>query len=270
MRFDDFDFHLPEAAIARRPLPDRDRARLLVLDRATGDVSHHRVGDLPDLLRPGDRLVLNDSRVGAVTWPRYLAHLARAVGDDGPPPDFYNTVYARTDGSLAPPSAGLNLSRATLDRLASRGIGTSPVTHHVGAVTYRHADDHAPLTDHVMEAERFTIPASTAHEIATTKADGGRVVAVGTTTTRALEHAARHGGLDDLGVDRVGTADLFITPGHEFAVLDGLLTGLHAPRTTLFVLICAFAGRAPVLEAYREALAEGYRWYTLGDSMLIL
>jgi len=332
MRFSDFDFDLPPTSIAREPIPDRDDARLLVLRRATGEVAHHRMRDLPDLLEGGDRLVVNNSRVtpsmvevggqrialgqnratrrweplgaaaavirpdrdrvglsgaaaalalappevvdrvrhrdGKVTWPRYLAHLEPDEGVE-PVPAFYNTVYARVEGSVAPPSGGLNLSEGTLAALAAGGVDRSTVTHHVGHVTFRRPADDTLLRDHAMEGERFAISAATAGEIAATKAAGGRVVSVGTTSTRALEYAALHGGLVP-GVDRVGVADLFIRPGHEFAVADGLLTGLHAPKTTLLVLVCAFGGREAVLEASRQAVAEGYRWYTLGDSMLIL
>ncbi len=332
MRFADFDFHLPETSIACQPIADRDDARLLVLHRSTGAVTHHRMRDLPNLLRAGDRLVVNNSRVtpsmveiggqrialgqdprtrnweplgdaaavirpdrgrvrvtgpaaalahaspeivdrvrhyeGKVIWPRYLAHLEPTAAE-APVPDFYNTVYARHEGSVAPPSGGLNLSAATLDRLADRGIDRSEVTHHVGHVTFRRPDDDTRLSEHTMEGERFAIAAETVDGILATNAAGGRVVSVVAATTRTKEHAALHGGLQP-GVDRVGVADLFLQPGHDFAVLDGLLTGLHAPKTTLFVLVCAFGGRDAVLDAYRQAVAEGYRWYTLGDSMLIL
>jgi S-adenosylmethionine:tRNA ribosyltransferase-isomerase len=156
-----------------------------------------------------------------------------------------------------------------LRRLLDRGVDRSTITHHVGHVTFCRPPDDTVLEDHAMEGERFAIPAATIREIEATRASGGRVVSVGTTSTRALGYAALRGGLVP-GVDRVGVADLFIQPGHEFAVLDGLLTGLHAPKTTLFVLVSAVDGREAVLEAYRQAVVEGYRWYTLGDSMLIL
>ena len=343
MRFDDFDFELPEHLIAREPLADRDTARLVIVDRASETIDHVRMGDLPDVLRDHAddwHVVVNESRVmpstlevrdggaprrvafgrdpatqrwqalgdprdvvhprrtarntsaaaellaevnpysmeqllaedGQITLPRYLAHLEDVVAaDPSASPAFYNTVYARVTGSVAPPSGGINLSRATLDALSAAGIGRSGLVHHVGAVTFRHptVED---VADHSMAGERFAISQRTAAEIVKAKAAGKRLLSVGTTSTRALEHVAATGGLGAPGaaVGRVGVADLFITPAHRFRLVDGLLTGLHAPRTTLFVLVASVGGRELVLEAYEQAKARGYRWYTLGDSMLIV
>jgi S-adenosylmethionine:tRNA ribosyltransferase-isomerase len=347
MSFDDFLFDLPQDLIAREPLADRDRARLLVLDRAAGTIQHAHVGDLPDILseragRLGERwhMVMNESRVvpstlsvedagdrrrvafgrdattqrwmplgdprdvvhprraarntsaaadllaqanpysmeqlladdGQITLPRYLAHLEEVVkADPSPSPAFYNTVYARVSGSVAPPSGGINLSHGTLAKLAGDGVGQSRIVHHVGAVTFRHPTVDR-LAEHAMAGERFAISQGAAQGIVDAKEGGRRILAVGTTSTRALEHVAAHGGLGRPGAatGRVGVADLFITPEHDFKLVDGLLTGLHAPRTTLFVLVCSLAGRELVLQAYEEAKAHGYRWYTLGDSMLVL
>ncbi len=345
MSFDDFLFDLPQDLIAREPLADRDRARLVVLDRAAGTVEHARVGDLPDILaerreRLGERwhVVMNESRVvpstlevedagsrtrvafgrdpstqrwmplgdpqdvvhprrsarntsaaaqllteanpfsmeqllaedGQITLPRYLAHLEEAVkADPSPSPAFYNTVYARIEGSVAPPSGGINLTHGTLAKLAGAGVSQSRIVHHVGAVTFRHPTVDQ-LAEHAMEGERFAISQSAAEGIVSAKESGRRILAVGTTSTRALEHVAATGGLGRPAMGRVGVADLFITPEHDFELVDGLLTGLHAPRTTLFVLVCSLAGRDLVLRAYEEAKALGYRWYTLGDSMLVL
>ena len=347
MRFDDFAFDLPQELIAREPLPDRDRARLLVVDRTAQTIDHARVGDLPDLLadraaRLGERwhMVVNTSRVvpstlevedgdqrrrvafgrdpaslrwqplgdpgdvvhprrvarntsaaaellatqnpysmeqllaedGQITLPRYLAHLEAVVrADPNPSPDFYNTVYARVSGSVAPPSGGINLSHRTLHRLGAGGVGRSSLVHHVGAVTFRHPTVDA-VADHAMEGERFAISQRAASEIVAAKAAGHKILSVGTTSTRALEHVAKRGGLGAPGAaaGRVGVADLFITPTHRFQIVDGLLTGLHAPRTTLFVLVCSIGGTELVLDAYEQAKARGYRWYTLGDSMLVL
>ena len=209
---------------------------------------------------------------GHVTLPRYLAHLEDVVqADPSDSPAFYNTVYARVSGSVAPPSGGINLSHGTLARLSAAGVGRSGIVHHVGAVTFRHptVDD---VADHAMEGERFAISQRAAREIVDAKASGKRILAVGTTSTRALEHVAATGGLGEPGaaVGRVGVADLFITPKHAFKLVDGLLTGLHAPKTTLFLLVASVAGRELVLDAYEQARERGYRWYTLGDSMLVL
>ncbi|MCO4771999.1 MAG: S-adenosylmethionine:tRNA ribosyltransferase-isomerase [Deltaproteobacteria bacterium] len=337
MTFDDFVFELPDHLIARRPLEDRDRARLVVVNPEAGTIEHARTGDLPDILSdhqddwqvvvnesrvipstlevPGDespvafgvdpatsrwqplgdprdvvhphRVARNTSRAatalasspqferllrteGRPTLPRYLAHLAADIAGD-PSPAFYNTVYARVAGSVAPPSGGINLSPETLRRLRQQGTPRSALVHHVGAVTFRHPDS-ADLSGHRMEGERFAISQRTAERIVSNKAAGRRLLAVGTTSTRALEYVGLNGGLGtpDAPHGRVGVADLFITPEHRFAMVDGLLTGLHAPRTTLFVLVASLAGRDLVMEAYEQAKARQYRWYTLGDSMLVL
>ncbi len=207
---------------------------------------------------------------GQITLPRYLAHLEDVVrADPSPSPAFYNTVYARVEGSVAPPSGGINLSHGTLGALAGAGVGQSRIVHHVGAVTFRHPTVER-LDAHRMEGERFAISQRAAQDIGAAKDAGRRILAVGTTSTRALEYVAATGGLGRPATGRVGVADLFITPEHQFKLVDGLLTGLHAPRTTLFVLVCSLAGRDLVLRAYEEAKARRYRWYTLGDSMLVL
>ena len=207
---------------------------------------------------------------GAVTLPRYLTELASEFRP-GAVPAFYDTVYGRVPGSVAPPSGGINLSRSTLAGLQAQGVPVSTLVHHVGAVTFRHPTV-PDLASHRMEGERFAVSPEAAEAIVRRRAEGRKLLAVGTTSTRALEHVARTGGLGEPGaaVGRVGVADLFITPAHRFGLVDGLLTGLHAPRTTLFVLVCSLAGRELVLEAYAQARAERYRWYTLGDSMLVL
>ncbi len=344
----DFDYELPEAAIAQRPLP-RGEARLLVLD-AAGAGRHRRVHDLPALLARGDLLVVNDTRVvparlfarrepgggrvelllvekvGPTEWDalvkpgrrarpgtrltldakltaEMVARPPAAAGDgegDGrrrvrfsvpvephlerlghvplPPyikrPDTaadraaYQTVYARHPGAIAAPTAGLHLSRELLARLEEAGIERTAVTLHVGIGTFK------PVTaelvhEHVMERERWEVSDATAAAIDRARARGGRVVAVGTTVVRTLEAAARAAAAPPGRVAAgAGSTDLFIVPGFAFRVVDALLTNFHLPRSTLLMLVAAFAGRERVLAAYREAVAAGYRFYSYGDAML--
>jgi S-adenosylmethionine:tRNA ribosyltransferase-isomerase len=333
----DFDYRLPAERIAQRPLP-RGEARLLVLD-AVGEERHRRVRDLPELLRPGDLLVVNDTRVlparlfarapgGAevelllverraeTEWDALVkpgrrarpgARLALAAGlevevlatsADGrrrlrfsspiephldrlghvplPPyikrPDEpadrerYQTIFAQKPGAIAAPTAGLHFTPELLTALAARGVERSALTLHVGIGTFK------PVTtelvhEHRMERERFVIPPDLAAAVARTRGRGGRVVAVGTTVARALEGSALLSGGSILAGE--GATDLFITPGHRFLVVDLLFTNFHLPRSTLLMLVAAFAGREPVLAAYREAVERGYRFYSYGDAMLV-
>ena len=179
--------------------------------------------------------------------------------------DLYNyqTVYAKDRGSVAAPTAGLHFDEPLLARIRARGVRTAAVTLHVGAGTYQPVRAHA-LADHQMHRERYLIPADTVAAIEATRARGGRVVAVGTTATRVLE--SRGGAL----MAGPGSTDLFIQPGFPFKLVDVLITNFHLPRSTLLMLVSAFAGREHVLEAYRCAVREGYRFYSYGDAMLIL
>ena len=332
----DFDYELPAASIAQRPL-ERGSARLLCLDAAPG-ARHRRVGELAEILRPGDLLVVNDTRViparlygegrggapvelllveklEATLWDalakpgrrtrrgdrvRFAAGLEAevvAVGADGrrsfrfsepvephlealghvPLPPYikradeprdrevYQTIFAREPGAIAAPTAGLHFDAALLGRLAAAGLERAAVTLHVGIGTFK------PVTaelvhEHRMERERFSIPPATAAAIRAARAGGGRVVAVGTTVVRTLEAAALLAGGEPLAGS--GSTDLFITPGFRFLVVDVLLTNFHLPRSTLLMLVAAFAGRERVLAAYREAIREGYRFYSYGDAML--
>jgi len=315
----------------------------MVLPREGGAVRHHVFRDLPDLLAPGDLLVLNRSRViparllgrrsrggeaeilllrdkgdgrfEAMVRPgRHLRPGQRVTVDDDlsvvvesealaadgrrqvrllsrrrdvaaglercghtplPPyirrPDRpldrerYQTVYAREAGSIAAPTAGLHFTAALLARLREHGIETAEVVLHVGPGTFR------PVTaerveDHVVEPEPFSVPKETAVAVAAARARGGRVVAVGTTTVRVLETVARaEGGIEA----REGEAGLVIVPGFAFRVVDALVTNFHLPRSSLLLLVAAFAGRERVLAAYAEAIEEGYRFYSYGDAMLI-
>jgi S-adenosylmethionine:tRNA ribosyltransferase-isomerase len=337
----DFDYPLPPEAIAQEALEDRDASRLLVLPPEGGPPRDHLFRDLPALLRPGDLLVVNRSRVfparlvgkrdgggkaeilllrdlGGGAWeafvrpgrrlrPGAVVHVApgvdvvvesAAVGPEArrrvrllaegdpvqaletvgrvplPPyirrPDRaddkarYQTVYAKEPGSVAAPTAGLHFTPTVLSTLRARGIAVAEIVLHVGPGTFRPvAVEDVSL--HRVEPEPLVVPAETASEVSAARARGGRVVAVGTTVVRALETAARGDGT----VSAVESeTDLVIVPGHTFQVVDVLVTNFHLPRSSLLLLVAAFAGRERVLEAYREAVARGYRFYSYGDAML--
>jgi len=342
-----YDYSLPAELVAQEPLADRSAARLLVVGRATGGLRHRHVRDLPEILRPGDLVVVNDSRVvparlvgrrektggrweglflrvdeatgawqilahtrgrpaigervllegrdggataaltlvgragggswlaapdaagspeailervGHVPLPGYIRGGVEAAGDR----ERYQTVYARASGSAAAPTAGLHFTTELLERLAARGIERASVTLHVGLGTFRPITAER-LDDHVMHTEWCGCPAETVAAVAAARGRGGRVVAVGTTAARTLESAARAATAGGWS----GTTDLFIRPGFEFRVVDCLLTNFHMPRTTLMVLVSAFAGRELILRAYDEAIRERYRFLSYGDAMLL-
>ena len=340
MNVDEFDYDLPRELIAQAPAETRDASRLLVLRRATGAVEDRAFADLPGLLRAGDCLVVNDSRViparvlaeddagrpvellfveplNENTWRALVrpgrrckpgAHLRaggvrlRVMGADpdgarviareqgtiaalleshGLPPlppyiarhakpapedwERYQTVYATAPGSVAAPTAGLHFTREVLERLSAAGVEVHAVTLHVGPATFRPVTA-ATVETHRIPPERASITPATAAAIARARADGRRVVAVGTTTVRTLEGAAdEHGRVRPFE----GVADVTIRPGHRFGVVDALLTNFHLPRSSLLLLVAAFAGREAVLRAYRHAVDARYRFYSYGDAMLI-
>lgn len=338
MRTQDFAFELPDQLIAQQPAEPRDSARLMVLRIGARSIEHRVVRDLPDLLNPGDLLVVNDTRVMAarllghrqdtggaveallvrpfsdVRWevmfrpakralpgrrfvfdthgePLGATVVARAnetvvldfdrpfdpatVGSVPLPPyiqDFhgdperYQTVYAREARSAAAPTAGLHFTPGLLERLEARGIQRAAVTLEVGPGTFRPVTVDDPR-EHQLHAEHVTVPAATAEAISRTKAEGRRVVAVGTTVVRTLEHVARERGSIE---PYEGWTSLRILPGDPFHVVDVLMTNFHLPRSTLLMLVCAFGGTGFVLDAYREAVREGYRFYSFGDAMLLL
>jgi len=200
-------------------------------------------------------------RFGAVPLPPYIKRAADARDRDD-----YQTVFARHPGSVAAPTSGLHFTAAVLKALAARGVATAWVTLHVGAGTFLPVRAER-IEDHPMQAERYRIPEASVAEVAAARARGGRVIACGTTVTRALEAAA---GADGLPVAGAGATDLFIRPGYGFRVVEGLITNFHLPRSTLLMLVAAFAGRERVLAAYAEAVARGYRFYSYGDAMLIV
>ena len=205
----------------------------------------------------------NLERVGAMPLPPYIRE---PLVDR----ERYQTVYSRVEGSVAAPTAGLHFTPGVLDELDAAGVETVFVTLHVGWGTFRmvKTDD---LESHEMHAERYTLSEDAVDAINTAKHEGRRVIAVGTTPTRLLEHVALSGGGEDGPVMAgSGWADLFIRPGHRFRVIDGLLTNFHLPRSTLLMLVSALAGRDLVLERYQEAIERGYRFYSFGDATLFV
>jgi S-adenosylmethionine:tRNA ribosyltransferase-isomerase len=348
MLLSDFDFDLPADHIAQSPTPDREAARLLVLDRGRGTVCHRTVADLPELLTPGDLLVVNNTRVfparllgcrvpsgGAVEcllltrldgerWDALMHpgqklrvgavvmferdglrmhaevlarrfHGRRTIRlwtEDGSPVDAaidmighvplppyikrpdeladrerYQTVYATVRGSVAAPTAGLHLTDALLTRVRNRGIEVAGVTLHVGYGTFQPIRVDR-VEDHRVESEPYDVPAATAETVNRALDEGRRVVAVGTTTMRTLETAVRAGdGRLPVGG---GVSDLYLYPGVTFQVAGALFTNFHLPRSSLLLLVSAFAGKERVLAAYAEAVHSDYRFYSYGDAMLIL
>ncbi len=335
-----FHYHLPEHLIAQHPADRRDASRLLLLDGNSGQIGHKHFSDLPDLLSPGDCLVMNNTRViparliGARedsgtavevlllkrvqerVWETIVrpgrrvrtghrltfiaGRLSAQVQDvlengnrlirfeyDGlfetilseagtlplPPyiheqladPQRYQTVYARVDGSAAAPTAGLHFTPELLDRVRERGVRTVELTLHVGLGTFRPVKADR-IDEHQMHAEQFWLPQDAVETIKDTRAKGGRVIAVGTTTVRVLESvAARFGDLKAVS----GSTDIFIYPGFEFKVIDRLITNFHLPESTLIMLVAAFAGQEQVMAAYDEAVKNEYRFFSFGDACLI-
>jgi S-adenosylmethionine:tRNA ribosyltransferase-isomerase len=333
MRVDPWHFDLPPERIARRPLPSRSGSRLMTLPIDAAPPGHHAFSELPGLLRPGDLLVANDSRVMAariraerrsggkvelvllepgpgeiealarparrlrqgealslagggtatvtraaiegvvrVRFDRDPAEVMSAQGELPLPPylerpadaadtDRYQTVYAGPLGSSAAPTAGLHFDPAVLDALAARGVGWATVTLHVGLGTFRPVRDE-DLARGELHPERWSVPDDTRRAIARTRAAGGRVIAVGTTSARTLESAADGGS--------AGTTRLFVRPPYTFRVVDGLVTNFHLPGSSLLMLVAALVGRDRLLAAYAEAVREGYRFYSYGDAMLLV
>lgn len=197
---------------------------------------------------------------GKLPLPPYIEHPPETADETR-----YQTVYARAPGAVAAPTAGLHFDEAMLDTLRAQGVATAFLTLHVGAGTYQPVRVHK-IAEHRMHSERFEIPPATAAAIAATRAAGGRVVAVGTTSLRALESAG-----NENGTVRTGGAetDIFITPGYRFRVVDRLITNFHLPRSTLLMLVSAFAGHDAIRDAYAHAVAERYRFFSYGDAMLL-
>ncbi|WP_418317730.1 tRNA preQ1(34) S-adenosylmethionine ribosyltransferase-isomerase QueA [Piscinibacter sakaiensis] len=216
-------------------------------------------GDLFHLRFPDDPLPLLD-RFGHVPLPPYIEH-----PDDADDERRYQTVFASRPGAVAAPTAALHFDQALLDELPTFGLERAEVTLHVGAGTFLPVRSES-LAEHKMHSEWFEIPATTVEAIARTRARGGRVVAVGTTTLRALESAAREDGELRAGARET---DIFITPGFDFRVVDRLVTNFHLPKSTLMMLVSAFAGHRHIMALYREAIERRYRFFSYGDAMLL-
>lgn len=336
----DFDYDLPEELIAQDPLEDRSSSRLMVLDKKTGEVSHHVFKEIVKYLRPGDCLVLNNTKViparlfgvkeGTMAkieilllkrrqndvWETLVKPGKKAkpgtriifgdglltgevidVVDDGnrliqfsyegifeeildklgqmPLPPYithqlkdknrYQTVYAKYDGSAAAPTAGLHFTKELLQQVKDKGVDIAEVTLHVGLGTFRPVKVDNVL-DHHMHSEFYMVSQEAADKINNAKKNGGRIISVGTTSTRTLEAASDENGMLK---ECSGWTDIFIYPGYRFKVIDCLITNFHLPQSTLVMLVSALAGREHVLNAYKEAVEERYRFFSFGDAMFI-
>ncbi len=341
MKKSDFTYDLPEELIAQTPLEKRDGSRLLVLDKKTGRTEHRHFYQIGQYLKPGDCLVINDTRViparlygqktgtggaaevlllkdlGQNAWEcivypgRRLKAGAQLTFGDGrltatvrqvlengnriidfcyqgvfleildqlgemPLPHYikekladpgrYQTVYSREPGSAAAPTAGLHFTPELMEQLKSQGVIFAPVTLHVGLGTFRPVKEEE-ITDHVMHSEQYCVSPETAETINRARQNGGRVVAVGTTSCRTLETVADENRTIHPGQ---GSTDIFIYPGYSFKAVDGLITNFHLPESTLVMLVSALAGREHILSAYQEAVERRYRFFSFGDAMLIV
>lgn len=339
MKTSDFDYVLPPERIAQTPIEPRHASRLLVLDRSKPVLEHTTFWQVSDYLRPGDLLVINQTRViparvfahkatgGKVellllrridltTWealvggkkvrtgskltldggpqaeitaeldgPRRLVRFSEPVetylAASGqmplPPyiherltdPERYQTVYARETGSAAAPTAGLHFTPELMAHLERRGVQFARLTLHVGLDTFAPVTEDDPL-EHKIHTEWCELSPETAERINRVKDVGGRVIAVGTTSVRTLESAARAAAEGSAVSPYSGPTDLFILPGFEFRVVDAMITNFHLPKSTLLMLVSAFAGRDRILAAYEEAVRLNYRFYSFGDAMLIV
>ncbi|MDO8462648.1 MAG: S-adenosylmethionine:tRNA ribosyltransferase-isomerase [Deltaproteobacteria bacterium] len=269
-----FDYSYPKELVAQRPLEKRDDSRLMVLDRSNKTWSHQVFGDITTYFKEGDLLVLNDAEADLIPFGETLVpplppYIKRKKLCDFTDEDFerYRTIYAKSPGSKAAPTAGFHFTKEILDTLRKKGVLIQTVTLHVSHDTYKPIRSENIL-DHPMHGEEYQIPQETAAAIQKAKSEGRRVIAVGTTTTRALESWAIdvRAGLKPAPT----TTSLFITPGYRFKIIDALLTNFHRPHSTVLVLVSSFAGREFILSAYQEAVAQRYRLFSYGDCMLIL
>lgn len=340
MRTDEFDYDLPATFIAQRPAEPRDSARLMILDRASGELRHTFFSKLPGLLHPGDALVVNETRVlparlaahkmpsggkvellllrrlepqtwealvggrgvkagarlsvengpeanvlGELTGARRIVRFAQPIsalldqiGEMPLPPyiheplshpDDYQTVFASLPGSAAAPTAGLHFTPGLLERIETSGVRIVKVVLHVGLDTFQPVTEADPRR-HAIHTEWCRVSPEAALAVNQAKAAGRRVVAVGTTTTRTLETAGSQLVEGQALAAYEGASDLYILPGHRFKVVDALITNFHLSRSTLLMMVSAFADRERILAAYETAKRMGYRFYSFGDAMLIL
>ena len=334
MKTSDFDYELPPELIAQTPIEPRDHSRLLVVNRADESIVHRHFYDLPDLLREGDVLVFNDSRVlparlfghrvgydgkveilllrriepsiwevlvkpsrridvgarieldglqcevldrkeGAIRIVRFSDEeaLEKAGKVPLPPyirrhlddPERYQTVYARVKGSAAAPTAGLHFTTELLHRLEDKGVQFAFTTLHVGLDTFVPVRVDDPKKHHIHK-EYCQLSPQVAQQLSAAKSQGHRIIAVGTTSVRVLEQASLDGTIRPFD----GWADMFILPGHKFNTVDAMITNFHLPRTTLVMMVSAFAGRELISKVYEEAIKERYRFYSFGDAMMIV
>lgn len=263
-----FDYPFPKELVAQHPLSRREDSRMMVLRRKPQAWEHKKFMDLANELHTGDVLVLNNALADLVERsgklvPALPPYIKRKKAEDFTDEDFqrYRTVYGRVPGSQAAPTAGFHFSEDTLLKIGDLGVETCFVTLHVSYDTYKPIRS-ANILDHPMHGESYEVPEETAQAVRKAKKEGRRVIAVGTTTVRALESWAS-------GEMNTKTT-LFITPGYKFRIVDAMLTNFHRPRSTVLVMVAAFVGRELILSAYEEAIRERYRLFSYGDCMLIL
>lgn len=340
MKVKDFDFYLPEELIAQHPMEERDEARLLILDKKTGELKHKVFKDIIKYINPGDCLVLNNTRVlparligekeatgGKMeflllkrkekdTWETLVKPGKRAkigskfifgegllkaevldileggsrlvkftykgifeevldkLGQMPLPPyikaklenkEMYQTVYSKENGSAAAPTAGLHFTEELLKKIKDKGINLAFLTLHVGLGTFRPVKAEN-IEDHTMHSEYYNIDQKTADIINSTKEKGGRVIAVGTTSTRTLETVSDESGRIS---EKSGWTDIFIYPGYKYKIVDSLITNFHLPQSTLLMLVSALSTRENIMNAYKTAVEEKYRFFSFGDAMFI-
>lgn len=265
-----FDYAFPKELTAQHPLPNREDSRMMVVDRANQSWDHRTFSDFPSFLRAGDVLIMNNALADLVEMdgklvPALPPYIKRKKASDFTEEDFrrYRTVYGEKPGSKAAPTAGFHFGEETLAKIRALGVEIRFVTLHVSYDTYKPIRSQNVL-EHPMHGENFEIPPETAEAVRKAKEEGRRVIAVGTTSVRALETGA------NTRFAPTGDTRLFITPGYQFQIVDAMLTNFHRPRSTVLVMVSAFAGREFLLKAYAEAVQEKYRLFSYGDCMLIL